>query len=66
MGVLESALEGFFLYMSKSSFSVAASGPLPFLLSAVYRRVLCTAGFIIVFPVFLLLPQFCITTMQME
>lgn len=39
MGVLESALEGFFLYMSKSSFSVAASGPLPFLLSAVYRRV---------------------------
>lgn len=60
MGVLESALEGFFLYMSKSSFSVAASGPLPFLLSAVYRRVhYC-------FSVFLLLPQFCITTMQME
>lgn len=52
VGVLESALEGFFLYMSKSSFSVAASGPLPFLLSAVYRRVLCTAGFIIVFPCF--------------
>lgn len=61
MGVLESALDGFFLYMSKSSFSVAASGPLPFLLSAVYRRVLFWGHYC--FSVYLLLPQFCITTM---
>lgn len=57
VGVLESALERFFLYLLKSSFSVAASGPLPFLLSVVYRRVLFWGHHC--FSAYLLLLQFC-------